>query len=197
MFNMGWVSDAAKRIFEIIRDPKLLIALFLFSLALLTLPEPVIGWFGLIDIVDEARGWISLLLFLCAAGLLAYGLIHAARAFQDRRATRKHAREADAAAKQEIADREDLVDRVIDRLDNLSDEEVAYIAAAVRDLQQTIFTHLHDPVASSLVDNGFLSLGSGGVALKFPYHFRDDIWDLLVADRDLIFEEQKRREQRR
>ena len=86
---MNWLSGAAQRIIEILSDPKLLIALFLFSLALLTLPEPVIGWFGLTRIVNEGRGWISLLLFLCIAGLFAHVLIHGAHAIQDRRAARK------------------------------------------------------------------------------------------------------------
>ncbi len=194
---MHWLSGAAQRIFEILSNPTLLIALFLFSLALLTLPEPVIGWFGLTDIVNKSRGGISLLLILCVAGLFAHGLIHGTRAIQDRQAASKRVREADAATKQAIATRKDLVERAIDRLDSLSDKEIAYLAAAVRDRQQTIFTHLHDPVASSLVDKGFLKFGSGGAPLRFPYHCHDDIWDLLVENQDLILEEQERRKRRR
>lgn len=188
--TMAWLSDVTQRIVEILGDPRLLIALFLFSLTLLVLPAPVTEWFGLTNIVNEGRGWISLILILSIAGLIAHAAVGGARVIQDRQAASKRVRKADAA-------RKDLVERVIDRLDSLSDKEIAYIAAAVRDRQQTIFTRLLEPVASSLVDKGFLKPGSGGVPLRFPYHFHDDIWDLMVENRDLILAEQERRAGRR
>lgn len=112
---------------------------------------------------------------------------HRQSALKTRRAVRREEREEQ---------REVHRTQVIARLDNLSKEEIRYIADSLRNGSPSFYTYVHSPPVSLLQSKGLVWSPSGPHNEdRYPFSFYDFVWEKLLERKDeflAIDEEHKR-----
>lgn len=193
---MNWLSDAAGRALEVVKSPLLLLTCFIFSSAFFLLPDEIQTALGFDAVEGGVRAIIGIVWLLSASGLAAHGIAAAVNLARQWRAERIRAREKEDESKRAAAEQAraaaaqaQVVEALVNGIGGLSDDEFAWVMTAVRDRQQTIYPMHSDPVAFSLVDKGYLTLGTGGTAMAYPFHFVSDVWGALMANRERILSE--------
>ncbi|RWN55575.1 hypothetical protein [Mesorhizobium sp.] len=86
---------------------------------------------------------------------------------------------------------------ILARLDSLSGEELRYVAEALQKKTPSIFTYVHSPAMSLLLEKG-LATSPGGTHNQdhYPFRFHDFVWEAIQAGgADFIEREARFRQQ--
>jgi hypothetical protein len=84
---------------------------------------------------------------------------------------------------------EERKERVITRIEHLSNQELRYLAGCLSENSQTFNTYVHSPAATTLVSKG-LVYTPGGTHHQdhYPFIINDFVWAYLLGQRDEIIE---------
>ena len=149
---------------------------------------------------DAVAGWVrasnGIVWLFSASGLAADGIVAAVNQARKWHAERIRAKEEEEKARRDEAERAEAaaaraqaVEALVEGIGELSDDEFDWVMTAVRDRQPTIYPMLSSPVAHALVDKEYLTSGSSGTVLGYPFHFVSDVWDALMESQSRILSE--------
>lgn len=158
----------------------------LFSAVLLALPESTATEMSLSEFraANKTQLWLALLLsasmFASYVGKLVWSF-----AMEICKGILKENRQERA--------KQDFVQLISKRLKSLDQREMLWLQYCLYNNYQTIACAYTDRTANSLQGKGILVRGSGS-ALNLPYTIRDEVWDYLTENRDILIPKMDRHE---
>lgn len=156
-------------IWDILRTPKLLFVIFLCCLALLIMPESVLEYFGLFQVVSQYRyilAIIGLLIFI----ILLIELVTFAYDFLKRRWVR----------------REDF-NKLINRINSLSHGESDILYECISSNSQSFTRPVNSTSAQALCQKKLVEMSDIGHVMRMSYTIKDSVWIYLKDNKNKIF----------
>lgn len=177
-------ADLLKIVSEL--KPRYFFAIWFPGAILVFAPVALLERLGFTAFVEQYRGWIGVITFICFMLWLVQLYSHLSEKRKDKIAKKQIEIEQQEKARLSTEKELKKQEEILEHFDSLSDGEKFLLQCALARNQQTIITHLSDPHAVSLCHKRIIVSAPKGDMLNFPFQIPSFVWEFMKENEDMI-----------